>query len=101
MVAALAAPDARQSLASVAACFVQDLEGAWLPEVGAPTSTDWRALRSLLDERLAAGRPTFVQAAPGGLPRDVEAALRSRWPVLESARLAGMDTGQMMEVERD
>jgi hypothetical protein len=88
MVAALAAPDARQSLASVAASFVQDLEGAWPSEIGAPASTDRRALRSLLDKRLAGGRPTFVQAAPGGLPRDVEAALRSRLPVLESARLA-------------
>jgi hypothetical protein len=87
---ALADPAHRRTLAAEAACFVQDLEGAWLAgESGSAASTVPEALRSLLDERLAAGRPTFLQAAPGTLPPAAARELRARLPVLGSTALAG------------
>ena len=109
---ALGAPEHRLALAGEAACFVQDLEAVWpagvdepagmlgtsglagvgetgglagTVGVGGPASLGPYALRSLLDDRLAAGRPTFLQAAPGSLPHHIEANLRARLPVLEVA----------------
>jgi hypothetical protein len=81
---ALDRPDLRLALTAEAACFVADLERIWhpAPAGAAPSGPD--ALRSLLDERLAAGRPTFLQADPGALPQDVEAMLRARLPALRS-----------------
>src|SRR6185369_12859652 len=89
---ALIAPDLRLALASEAACFVQDLESGWPAQAEVldedaqtePTPGGPDALRSLLDERLAAGRPTFLQAAPRSLPPRLEADLRDRLPVLDA-----------------
>ena len=85
LLAALGEPDAARALTHEAACFVQDLEGADLLGPSSTTSDGQDALRSLLDQRLAAGRPTFLQAAPGRLSPDVETMLRDRLPVLEAA----------------
>jgi hypothetical protein len=85
LASALNAADWRRVLAAEAACFVQDLDEVWRPGECRAGATDWGMLRSLLDERLAAGRPTFVQAAPDQVPRELEALLRRRLPVLESA----------------
>jgi hypothetical protein len=85
LLAALGEPDAARALLGEAACFVQDLEGADLPEPSSTTPGGPDALRSLLDQRLAAGRPTFLQAAPGRLSPDLETMLRGRLPVLEAA----------------
>jgi hypothetical protein len=81
---ALARPDFQVALCREAACFVQDLEAAWPAATTGPTPFDPDALPSLLDERLAAGRPTFLQAAPGSLPPGVERELRARLAVLEA-----------------
>ena len=80
--AALGAPRARRTLAAEAACFVQDLEGAWATG-SAGSALKSGALLDLLDERLAGGRPTFLTAAPDRLPAEVERGLRTRLPVLE------------------
>jgi hypothetical protein len=64
--------EAATALVSEAACFLQDVD-----------LSDAEALRELLDERLPAGLPTFVQASPERLPSTIEAALRARLPVLE------------------
>jgi hypothetical protein len=85
LVTALGRPDLRLTLIAEAACFAQDLEAIWRPGSAGAASPGLDALRSLLDERLAAGRPTFLQAHPGALSQDVEAMLRARLPALESA----------------
>jgi hypothetical protein len=85
LVTALDQTSARRELSGEAACFVQDLEAAWHSSSGGAAAPGADALRSLLDERLAPGRPTFLQAAPGALPDVVDAMLRSRLPTLEPA----------------
>jgi hypothetical protein len=62
---------AATALVTEAACFLYDVERC-----------DPEALRELLDERLPAGLPTFLQAAPGSLPSTIEADARARLPVL-------------------
>lgn len=80
--AALDDPAARCDLANEAACFLQGLDRAWA-EVPADQRPDLTSrLFNLLDERLAAGRPTFLTAV-GSLPADVERELRARLPVIE------------------
>jgi hypothetical protein len=81
----LATPAHRQTLVREAACFVQDLEAAWPDRAARPAALGGPdALRSLVAERLAHGRPTFLQAAPDRLsPMDTQ-ELRARLPVLES-----------------
>ena len=81
--AALALPGLRTELAREAACFLQDLEGAWASGQAAPAPLEPSALLELLDDRLAAGRPTFLNAAPNGLPAGLEDGLRARLPVLD------------------
>jgi hypothetical protein len=81
--AALDHPQARAELAREAACFFQDLDSAWKAEYPGSTPRDATALLGLLDERLAAGRPTFLNAAPDRLPPGLEDALRARLPILE------------------
>ncbi len=72
---ALHDPIAHRALTHEAACFIQDLETAW-PEdqIGrkpfAPT-----AVLALIDERCAAGRPTFITADPARLPSRARARL--------------------------
>jgi hypothetical protein len=85
LASALGEPHVRRTLAGEAACFVQDVEAACHAHAdgSAPLGPD--ALRSLLDERLMAGRPTFLQVAPGAIPPVIEALLRDRLPVLEAA----------------
>lgn len=89
---ALDSPKARLALADEAACFVQDLDAAWMAEARARPRTDDRtaalvleppALLALLDERLAAGRPTFLTADPARLPPGLAAELRARFTTLE------------------
>jgi hypothetical protein len=80
---ALVNPDTRAALAREAACFVQDLDGAWSGADERTLPPD--ALLDLLDERLAAGRPTFLNAVADRLPPVVEAAIRARLDVLELA----------------
>ena len=82
---ALAARRARRTLAAEAACFFQDLEGAWVAGQDGRAALAPNALLDLLDERLAGGRPTFLTASPDRLPSDVERGLRARLPVLEPA----------------
>lgn len=80
-----------------AAVFVQALELAWMPDrVVAPpsrgvaldrhditASVSTSEVLALLDERLMAGRPTFLTADPSRLPPGLEAVLRARLPILE------------------
>ena len=77
---ALALPDAHAALTSEAACFLQDLEAAacTVPVV----STE--ALLGLLDARMQAGIPTFVNADPARLPADLLAGLCARLRILEA-----------------
>jgi hypothetical protein len=101
LMAALGSPPARRALADEAACFIQDLDGAWAaaPPAGrvlgrsdaGPLGPDTPLapvdvldLLDLLDTRRAGGRPTFLNAAPAGLPAGVESALRARLPILEA-----------------
>jgi hypothetical protein len=80
--AALSTPRTRRVLADEAACFFQDLEAAWSAgEAGAAPFTP-TALLDLLDERLAAARPTFLSAAPEHLPTGLERGLRDRLPII-------------------
>lgn len=67
---------ARTALASEAACFLQDLEAAAVPP---------DAVLALLDRRLGAGLPTFVNADPTGLAPTLVTGLRARLRVLEPA----------------
>ena len=80
---ALDRPAARAALAREAACFFQDLDDAWSAENPGSARLDSNVLLGLLDERLAAGRPTFLNAAPDRLPPGLEGALRARLPILE------------------
>jgi hypothetical protein len=77
---ALARPDARAELAREAACFLQDLDAARQANA---TPLEPAALLDLLDERLAAGRPTFLNAAPERLPAGLADGLRARLSALE------------------
>ncbi len=83
--AALASPEARQTLVDEAACFFQDLDSAWSTESAdaAPPTAD--VVVDLLRERLAGRRPTFVNADPAGLPPALERELRARLRVIASA----------------
>jgi hypothetical protein len=81
--AALHLPQARAELAREAACFFQSLDSAWTAEYPGSTPRDATALLGLLDERLAAGRPTFLNAVPDRLLPGLEDALRARLPILE------------------
>jgi hypothetical protein len=85
LVSALVEPDVASALTDDAACFVQDLEAVDLPRLPSTARSGLDALRSLLDQRLAAGRPTFLQVAPDSLSPALETMLRERLPVLESA----------------
>lgn len=76
-------PGAWETLAREAACFVQDLEGAWVPEHGGEDVASPASVLALLDVRLMAGRPTFLTADPGRLPSGLEEALRARLAILE------------------
>ena len=80
---ALDRPDANAELAREAACFVQDLHGAWVTETSTTPTLEPGALLDLLDQRLAAGRPTFLNAAPERLPPGLAEGLRIRVRVLE------------------
>jgi len=82
---ALRLPDARTALASEAACFLQDLEAATATrvELSGETVVATAALLALLDERLQAGIPTFLNADPARLPADLILGLRGRLLVLE------------------
>jgi hypothetical protein len=91
---ALATPEYRLTLAREAACFVQDLDAAWpdrpscadrQADPAAPGGPD--ALRSLIAERLAHGRPTFLQAAADRLSPMNAQELRASLPVLEAPGL--------------
>lgn len=97
---ALGLPEARAELAREAACFVQDLDAAWAAEPGGaalaaeavclePDALAAEAVRlepdvllDLLDERLAANRPTFLNATPERLPSGLADRLRARLRVL-------------------
>ncbi|MGE3910658.1 MAG: hypothetical protein AB7K36_14950 [Chloroflexota bacterium] len=75
----------RQSLANEAACFFQDLDAVWagrVPESATPRPDTFLAL---LDVRLAAGLPTFLNADPSTLPPAVLDGLRARLQVIEPA----------------
>jgi hypothetical protein len=86
---ALALPGARAELAREAACFFQDLDAAWPAGDADHLPPDPDALLGLFDERLTAGRPTFLNAAPERLPAGLEAGLRARLPLLEPVEQAG------------
>jgi hypothetical protein len=76
---------ARHALADEAACFLQDLDLVWkgrVPESATPRPAQFLAL---LDLRLAAGLPTFLNADPATLPAEVLTGLRARLQVLEPA----------------
>jgi hypothetical protein len=78
--AALGSPESRDELVREAACFIQDLDSAWaVRQPGLEPAT----LLAFLDKRLAAGRPTFLNASPDRLPPGLEAGLRARLPILE------------------
>ena len=70
-------------LADEAACFFQDLEAAWTAGAAGAAPCPPRAVLDLLDERLAAARPTFLSAAPEHLPTGLERGLRDRLPIIE------------------
>lgn len=78
-------PDARQALATEAACFVQELDAVWAGRVPESATLTPSRFLSFLDQRLAAGLPTFVQADPVRLPDAVLTGLRSRLRVIEPA----------------
>ena len=83
LASALDQPGPRSELAREAACFIQDLDAAWTPGPANTAPVDPRALLDLLDERLAAGRPTFLNAAPDRLPPGLADGLRARLPILK------------------
>ena len=75
----------RQALADEAACFLQDLDLVWkgrVPESATPQPAEFL---KLLDTRLAAGLPTFLNADRATLPAAVLDGLRARLQVLEPA----------------
>lgn len=79
---ALADLACQRTLASEAVCFFQDLDGARGGPSVDPSRLDSAPLLSLLDERLADGRPTFLTVDPARLPPGLERELRARLPVL-------------------
>ena len=79
---ALVEPDDHAALLREAACFLQDLDGAWPNTPPSPLLATAEQAIDLLDARLAAGRPTFLSAAPDRLAPGLEAAIRARLPVL-------------------
>lgn len=81
--AAFAMPDAWETLAREAACFLPDLDRAWAPEQDGVDTPSPAPVLGLLDARLAASRPTFLTADPSFLPPGLEDALRARLPILE------------------
>jgi hypothetical protein len=83
LAAALTTPSTRQALAGEAACFFQDVDGAWPAEHAESEWLDPDELLGLLDQRLAAGRPTFLQATADRLPSGLEGEIRARLPILE------------------
>lgn len=87
--AALDRPGARGDLAREAACFLQDLDAAWASGPSGTVSLEPGGLLDLLDERLAAGRPTFLNAAPERLPSGLAIGLRARLPILAPPEQAG------------
>ena len=80
--AALDRPSARGELAHEAACFLQDLDAAWAANPAIPALPEPGVLLDLLDERLAAGRPTFLSAAPARLPPGLQPELQARFPTI-------------------
>jgi hypothetical protein len=93
LASALGQPGVRGELAREAACFVQDLDTAWGARQASPAAglapgpanaapLEPSAVLALLDERLAAGRPTFLNAAPDRLPPGLADDLRARLPIL-------------------
>lgn len=82
---ALSLPDARRELLREAACFVQDLDAAWATGQQGARMLVPDALLDLLDERLAASRPIFLNASPDRLPPGLADALRARLPILSPA----------------
>jgi len=82
LASALGQPGPRSELAGEAACFIQDLDAAWTPGPVSRSPLDPSALLDLLDERLAAGRPTFLNAAPERLPPGLADGLRARLTTL-------------------
>ncbi len=77
--------ESRRALVSEAACFFQNLDGAWRDAQAGPRRVDSMPLLRLLDERLADGRPTFLTADPARLPSGLAGELRARLPVLQPA----------------
>ena len=78
-------PESRQALTNEAACFLQDLDLVWkgrVPESATPRPTQ---LLALLDVRLAAGLPPFLNADPATFPPDVPEGLHARLQVLAPA----------------
>ena len=75
----------RQSLATEAACFLQDLHAVWAGRVPESATPRPDAFLELLDARLAAGLSTFLNADPAILPPEGEAGLRARLQILEPA----------------
>ena len=85
LAAALDSSGCRRTLASEAACFVQDVDGAWGDEQNRRVPLTVSALIGLLDTRLAGGLPTFLSAAPDQLPDGLERDLRARLLIIEPA----------------
>ena len=83
---AIGAPGARKALVDEAACFIEDLELAWVGSTLASTQLEPEALFAVIDARLAVGRPTFISASPMDLPNQVERGLRDRLRILEIPR---------------
>ena len=77
--------ETRQALAEEAACFLQDLDLVWAGRVPESATPQPAQLLKLLDTRLAAGLPTFLNADPATLPPEVLTGLRARLLVLEPA----------------
>lgn len=83
LTSALGTPSARRELAGDAACFFQDLEGAWAAGQAGAAPLAPAAVLHLLDERLAGAKPTFLNAAPDRLPNGLERGLRARLLIIE------------------
>jgi hypothetical protein len=80
---ALRTPSTRRGLEREAACFLQDLDAAWVDGEAEPTPLPSAALLALLDTRLAGGRATFLSADPRHLPPGLDPEIRGRMRVLE------------------
>ena len=76
-------PAARDELEREAACFIQDLDAAWPSGPAGAMLLEPDALFDLLDARLAAGRPTFLNATADRLPSGLADDLQSRLPFLK------------------